>query len=333
MAETTDNSARTIGQRLLAARELAGVSPAVAAERLHLDPKVIEALEADRFDELGAPVYVRGHLRRYAEFLGEPADALVAEYQASRSAGSAPDLTRIPKAESPSAPKSFLGPAIAAGVAVALGIAVWFVLQRTQPQANPVAAPPEVVAEPDLSAVETPPLVDPAVAGAPSAAPGTATVTPAAPSVAPVAGAAVEAPASALPAPAAASPAPATTVSGAMAANNSASTPASSASVAAARADVPPARVEREMQLRLTFPADSWVEVYDARGRRLFYDVAASGSVQSFNGRGPLRVVLGNAAGVGVEVNGQGAAIPANAVRGDEAKFVVTAGGSLVRSR
>jgi cytoskeleton protein RodZ len=338
MAETTDNSGRTIGQRLLAARELAGVSPTVAAERLHLDPKVIEALEADRFDELGAPVYVRGHLRRYAEFLGEPADALVAEYQASRSAGSAPDLTRIPKAESPSAPKNFLGPAIAAGVAVALGIAAWFVLQRSQPQADPVAAAPEVVAEPDLSAVETPPPVDPAVVGAPSVAPAPATVTPAAPSVAPAGEAAAQGPASTPPTVASnAADAPATAPTTATPAQTTPTLAAATAAPAPAQtrapADEPPARVEREMQLRLSFPADSWVEVYDARGRRLFYDVAASGSVQSFSGRGPLRVVLGNAAGVGVEVNGQGTAIPANAVRGDEAKFLVTTGGSLVRSR
>ena len=75
---------RSIGERLRAGRERAGLSVAAAAEKLHLDNKVIEALEADRFAELGASVYVRGHLRRYADFVGEagagevvPADLIV----------------------------------------------------------------------------------------------------------------------------------------------------------------------------------------------------------------------------------------------------------------
>ena len=59
---------RSIGERLRAGRERSGLSIAAAAEKLHLDTKVIEALEADRFAELGASVYVRGHLRRYARF-------------------------------------------------------------------------------------------------------------------------------------------------------------------------------------------------------------------------------------------------------------------------
>ncbi len=67
----------------------------------------------------------------------------------------------------------------------------------------------------------------------------------------------------------------------------------------------------RETRLKLDLTNDSWVEVYDSRGERLFYDVASAGSVQSVSGRGPLRVVLGNAAGVTVEVDGQSRQIPA----------------------
>ena len=46
--------ARSIGERLKAGRERSGLSIPAAAEKLHLDPKVIEALEADRFAEVGA---------------------------------------------------------------------------------------------------------------------------------------------------------------------------------------------------------------------------------------------------------------------------------------
>src|SRR5256886_4663050 len=59
------------GARLRAAREKAGLSLAQAAESLALDPPTLEALEAEDFAALGADVYVRGHLRRYAELIGE----------------------------------------------------------------------------------------------------------------------------------------------------------------------------------------------------------------------------------------------------------------------
>ena len=55
--------------------------------------------------------------------------------------------------------------------------------------------------------------------------------------------------------------------------------------------------------------------------------------MQSVSGRGPLRVVLGNAAGVTVEVDGQARQIPENAIDGEGARFVVNRGGSLTRAR
>ena len=94
----------------------------------------------------------------------------------------------------------------------------------------------------------------------------------------------------------------------------------------------PPAPA-RETRLRLELSSESWVEVYDSRGERLFYDVASAGSVQSIAGRPPLRVVLGNAAAVTVQVDGQSRDIPAGAVDGEGARFVVNRSGSIARSR
>jgi cytoskeleton protein RodZ len=89
----------------------------------------------------------------------------------------------------------------------------------------------------------------------------------------------------------------------------------------------------REIRLRLELTDESWVEVYDSRGERLYYDVASAGSVQSVSGRGPLRVVLENAAGVTVEVDGERREIPAGAIDGERARFVVNRSGSLSRAR
>jgi cytoskeleton protein RodZ len=88
-----------------------------------------------------------------------------------------------------------------------------------------------------------------------------------------------------------------------------------------------------ESRLKLELTNDSWVEIYDSRGERLFYDVEIAGSVQSVSGRGPLRVVLGNAAGVTVEVDGESRSIPASAADGEGARFLVNRSGSLSRGR
>jgi cytoskeleton protein RodZ len=292
---------RSIGQRLRAGRERAGLSMAAAAEKLHLDIKVIEALEADRFAELGASVYVRGHLRRYGDFVGEPGLELVNAYSAkSEARPPPPDLTQIPQAERHSDPRRLVTPLVGLGCALVLALAIWWVLAGPRAAApgptvtattNEAAAPGSTVATAPAATPVSPPVQ---VASAPAAAPSSG--APAA------SGAPAPAPA---PAPAAATPAPTT-------------------------AEPPPAR---ETRLRLELTNESWVEVYDSRGERLFYDVAGAGSVQSIVGRPPLRVVLGNAAAVAVEVDGQTREIPSAALDGEGARFVINRSGSLSRAR
>jgi hypothetical protein len=92
-------------------------------------------------------------------------------------------------------------------------------------------------------------------------------------------------------------------------------------------------RQRRETRLTLSLTNDSWIEIYDDRKQKLFFDVASAGSVQTVSGRGPLKVILGNAAGVTVEVDGRAREIPASAIDGEGARFVVNRGGSLARAR
>ena len=70
--------AAAAGQKLRAAREAAGLTVAEVNNRIHLSHDVIAALEAGDFAAIGAPVFVRGHLRNYAELLKLPADDIVA---------------------------------------------------------------------------------------------------------------------------------------------------------------------------------------------------------------------------------------------------------------
>lgn len=107
-----------IGARLRGARERSRLTILQAAERLHVDPDILEALEADDFAALGAPVYVKGHLRHYAELVGESPEALFEIYSQGNRVPP-PDLTRVPK---PVADDT--GRLVAPAVIVVIGFAV-----------------------------------------------------------------------------------------------------------------------------------------------------------------------------------------------------------------
>jgi cytoskeleton protein RodZ len=282
---------RSIGERLRAGRERAGLSIAAAAEKLHLDIKVIEALEADRFAELGASVYVRGHLRRYADFVGQPGLEMVSSYTAQEARPVPPDLTQVPHPERRADRRRLVTPLVGLSCALVLVLAIWWVMAGSKMGGQSAEAQPGSESLPASAAQPVP-------------APGPAQVT-------------------AVPVSAATPPPGADAVT---------ATGETAAPKREAASDPNPVPV-RQTRLKLEFSNDSWVEVYDARGERLFYDVASAGSVQSVDGRGPLRVVLGNAAGVAVEVDGAPRQIPAGATDGEGARFVVNRSGSLARAR
>jgi cytoskeleton protein RodZ len=84
------------GARLSVARAQAGLSATQAAERLHLDTATLDALESGRFEGLGASVFVRGHLRRYAELVNVPEAEIMAAYDAwSGRLAAQPDLRNV----------------------------------------------------------------------------------------------------------------------------------------------------------------------------------------------------------------------------------------------
>jgi len=70
------------GELLRDAREQRGLSARQLADELHLDLKVIQALEANDFEAIGPAVYTKGYLRKYAEVLGLAPDEVLAQYHA-----------------------------------------------------------------------------------------------------------------------------------------------------------------------------------------------------------------------------------------------------------
>ena len=61
---------------------------------------------------------------------------------------------------------------------------------------------------------------------------------------------------------------------------------------------------QNQTHVRFTLSAASWIEVYDAAGKRLYYDLAPAGESVDVSGSGPLQVFLGNAPGVNIELDG-----------------------------
>lgn len=146
----------TPGGMLRAERERRGYSVQYAAEDLHLDVWVIEALEANRFAALGAPVYAKGHLRKYAMLLGLAPATVLERYELL--SGTPLEPTPIPAAIAAPVPQrrkmSKLPLWIVAAIAVVAGVA-WLVYTFW-----PLVRPSNVTSE--LQLIAPPPSEQPA---------------------------------------------------------------------------------------------------------------------------------------------------------------------------
>lgn len=79
-APHSSNEPATLGQRLRAARLRRNVTLSQAAEATRIKATQLELMENDQFDQVGAPVYVKGFLRLYGDYLGLDQEVLVREY-------------------------------------------------------------------------------------------------------------------------------------------------------------------------------------------------------------------------------------------------------------
>jgi len=80
------------GPSLRRAREALGMTEQQAAEQLNLDTTLVRALENDDLAALGAPVFARGHLRRYGSLVGLPAETLLTAYEHAANQPAQPSL-------------------------------------------------------------------------------------------------------------------------------------------------------------------------------------------------------------------------------------------------
>lgn len=83
IVDVVKESADPLGAWIREARESKNLSAAAVAEALRLDKHIVEKLEAEQFSELGALVFVKGHLRAIANHLGLDTEEAMRRFQAS----------------------------------------------------------------------------------------------------------------------------------------------------------------------------------------------------------------------------------------------------------
>jgi cytoskeleton protein RodZ len=147
-------------------RERRGLSVQRAAEELNLDRWIVEALEADHFLALGAPVYARGHLRKYAALLGLSPDLVVSRYESLSGTPAVPVVTTTTTAHTTRRRKRrYAWPLLLLIVVIAGAIVVWWLLK---PSRSPVgvdgSAPRSALGSQEVGVVAAP-LSVPAPAG------------------------------------------------------------------------------------------------------------------------------------------------------------------------
>ncbi len=271
-----DTSKPLGGERLALARRKNEMSVREIAKELHLDEPTILALEQNNFALLGAPVFAKGHLRKYAEFVGVPVDEILSDYyQLNRSTGAPPIVGPVRKTERAITP----GLWIAATVVLVIGViaAYWWFARESAP---PLSQPDSGVLAPFTSEAGDVPAQEPA-------------------------GVAADIVSGAEPA----------TGAGELPARETA-VASSALPVNATVPVFEEASLLPQVRIELSFSGDCWTEVSDASGRRLFYDLGTAGRVVALSGDEPLRVVLGASENVSITMEGRDYPLPGPARNG-----------------
>lgn len=309
----------TLGQILREARVAKDLTIEQLATELRIEARQLTALEDNRFEQIGVPVFIKGYIRQYAQRLGLDQSALIDLY------GRQTQLREVQI--KPSRPirlrdeRQITVWVVGALVLllVVVGLAVWwlnggggFDVRSVLPGAE--APAPRV--EPARATVPAPASAAPAPASAGSApaSAGPAPVATEQPNPEPASDAAT-APADVQPAaapPAATPPPPAPAVN----ATQAIAVPASAVS-----------RGATQISLDLTFDAESWAEITDARGQRLFFDLGTVGRHTVVRGEPPLSLTFGNGDAVRVLVDGESYVVPTQGRQGKLVRFSIAGHG------
>lgn len=281
-----------LGPRLRAARESRAWSREDVAHRLHVPTTVIADIEAERFDRLGAPIYIRGYLSKYAALVGLP---LVVVNRAIEGL-SEPMLKASTEAPRTVATwERYRVAVIGAVITLAVAVPVLTLVAN-----RGINAPVPQVRSLDESELSEPMAIQPAVTSADESQ--TMAQPPLQPPVRPEGE--VIAAVGAAAAPPAVEPAPPIAEAAAAAPNNALLASMSGFST-------PTADGQHVVEAR--FREDSWIEIFDESGRVVEQALVRAGQSRRYESTGALSIKIGNVGGVDLQADGNSIDLAAHA--------------------
>ena len=274
----------SFGISLKRERELRGISLAEISKTTKISVRFLEAIEKDRFDVLPEGVFRKSFIKSYAKYLGMNEEQILHEYdlevKPSTASQPAPEKSSVRLGDSEGSKRVLLLTFCILLLLVAAGFGFWYLTRASR---NGDAEPP---------AGQSPPI-----AQAPSGQPRSETIAPAAST------------ATRIPAESTA-PQPASTTGAAAPLAVSPVSDPSALKVLGELAKKPepvaPAGTEGSTPLELTVEASDpvWISV-SAGESTLFSGLMKPSESKKFSLEAPLKVILGNAGGVRMQVNGQ----------------------------
>jgi cytoskeleton protein RodZ len=123
------------GAQLRHLREQQGLSAQNVADKLCLNIKMIQLLEADKYNELPPPIFVRGYIRNYSKVLDIPSDTLIETFNRLIGEESAPFLTPQLKQKNQTSSEDSWFKALTFTIIIALMIlmALWRIYPNNSP--------------------------------------------------------------------------------------------------------------------------------------------------------------------------------------------------------
>jgi cytoskeleton protein RodZ len=259
------------GRELAAAREGCGLSIAEVARQLKLTPLQVEAMEAGDYQRLPGPVFARGFLRNYARLVKLDPGVFLAnvEQRLHPTVQEEPEFPGSVNIPFPTARKLKWRKYVIAALVLGALLVPMMIIDAYREDAAEVSVRSGPVKLPQ------PQLVDREQVAAASAVPQIAAAREA-------------------------EVRPALTLNATALSEKSAPDRSTRPADAAAMGRKPDDHL-----LQLTFDLQSWVEIHDRSGRRIFSRLNAAGTQRAVSGEPPLTLVVGNARGVRLIHNGQ----------------------------
>lgn len=263
------------GKLLVWGRERSNLTQEEVATNLYMTLTKVKALESDDYRYMGSSTFIRGYLRAYANLVHLDVPQVLAAYDRHLQKLGAVEAPALRRTESANKPIWQFGLFILITLVTLWLISVWFFDNRQQPVVDrPTNAPPQLnVSDSVVSSVPSAIIADEPVvfSSEPTPSFSSGEITAEAQTV--------------------------SSISSNSEPNVNQGSVIANQSVAASNNGL--------ALLVLSFSAECWLEVSDARGDVLAADLQAAGSSLELKGEAPFDVKLGNAPAAKIELNGE----------------------------